>query len=77
VRARDRAPLQAGGYVLPDSVGVAYVNISRPVAYLRQNWVDRTSDLDYHLRPATLGAPGGRRELDELIGAIAGTPLDP
>ena len=33
-------------------------------------------DLAYHLRRATLGAPGGRRELDELIGAIAGTPLD-
>src|SRR5882757_789776 len=33
-------------------------------------------DLDYHLRRATLPAPGGRRELDELIGVIAGTPLD-
>ena len=33
-------------------------------------------DLDYHIRPWTLPAPGGRRELDDAIGQIAGTPLD-
>lgn len=33
-------------------------------------------DLAYHVRPWTLPAPGGRRELDEAIGEIAGTPLD-
>lgn len=33
-------------------------------------------DLTYHIRPWTLPAPGGRRELDEAIGEIAGTPLD-
>ncbi|BBZ49945.1 wax ester/triacylglycerol synthase family O-acyltransferase [Mycobacterium heidelbergense] len=33
-------------------------------------------DLDYHVRPWRLPAPGGRRELDEAIGRIAGTPLD-
>jgi diacylglycerol O-acyltransferase len=33
-------------------------------------------DLDYHLRPVTVAAPGGRRELDALIGDIASTPLD-
>ncbi|MFW3115575.1 hypothetical protein MHAE_17590 [Mycobacterium haemophilum DSM 44634] len=33
-------------------------------------------DLTYHIRPWRLPAPGGRRELDEAIGAIASTPLD-
>jgi len=40
-------------------------------------WVQNSEiDLDYHLRPARVRAPGGRRELDELIGEIASTPLD-
>ncbi len=33
-------------------------------------------DLAYHIRPWSLPAPGGRRELDEAIGQIASTPLD-
>ena len=33
-------------------------------------------DLDYHVRPWRVRAPGGRRELDEAIGDIAGTQLD-
>ncbi|OCB58171.1 diacylglycerol O-acyltransferase [Mycobacterium malmoense] len=33
-------------------------------------------DLEYHIRPWRLPAPGGRRELDEAIGRIASTPLD-
>src|SRR6202042_515133 len=33
-------------------------------------------DLDYHLRRVHVRAPGGRRELDEVIGTIASTPLD-
>lgn len=33
-------------------------------------------DLDYHLRQVQVPSPGGRRELDEVIGRIASTPLD-
>lgn len=33
-------------------------------------------DLDYHLRRVWVPSPGGRRELDEIIGEIASTPLD-
>ena len=33
-------------------------------------------DLDYHLRRVRVPAPGGRRELDQVIGDIASTPLD-
>ncbi|OBG13257.1 diacylglycerol O-acyltransferase [Mycolicibacterium celeriflavum] len=39
-------------------------------------WENPDIDLDYHLRSARVPAPGGRRELDNLIGEIAGTPLD-
>ena len=33
-------------------------------------------DLDYHLRRVRVPSPGGRRELDQVIGEIASTPLD-
>jgi WS/DGAT/MGAT family acyltransferase len=33
-------------------------------------------DLGYHLRRVPVPAPGGRRELDKVIGEIASTPLD-
>jgi diacylglycerol O-acyltransferase / wax synthase len=33
-------------------------------------------DFDYHVRATRVPAPGGRRELDQLIGEIASTPLD-
>jgi diacylglycerol O-acyltransferase / wax synthase len=37
---------------------------------------DAEIDLDYHVRRLHVPAPGGRRELDQLIGEIASTPLD-
>jgi diacylglycerol O-acyltransferase / wax synthase len=40
-------------------------------------WIeDCPVDLDYHLRRVEIPSPGGRRELDEVIGRIASTPLD-
>jgi WS/DGAT/MGAT family acyltransferase len=33
-------------------------------------------DLDYHLRRVQVRAPGGRRELDDVISRVASTPLD-
>lgn len=33
-------------------------------------------DMEYHIRPWRLPAPGGRRELDEAIGRIASTQLE-
>jgi diacylglycerol O-acyltransferase len=40
-------------------------------------WLENCEvDLDYHLRRAQVRSPGGRRELDDIIGNIASTPLD-
>jgi diacylglycerol O-acyltransferase len=37
---------------------------------------DSETDLNYHLRRVQVPSPGGRRELHEVIGEIASTPLD-
>ncbi|OBK77718.1 wax ester/triacylglycerol synthase family O-acyltransferase [Mycobacterium sp. 1274761.0] len=40
-------------------------------------WMENCDvDLDYHLRRVQVPSPGGRRELDQVIGEIASTPLD-
>jgi WS/DGAT/MGAT family acyltransferase len=40
-------------------------------------WVENDDiDFDYHVHQARVPEPGGRRELDHLIGEIASTPLD-
>jgi diacylglycerol O-acyltransferase len=47
------------------------LNLAHPV------WVDDPDfDLDFHIRRIGCPAPGGRRELGEMAGQIASTPLD-
>jgi diacylglycerol O-acyltransferase len=48
-----------------------------PFKFHHPMWRERVDvDLEYHVRPLTLPAPGGRRELDEVIGEVASTQLD-
>jgi diacylglycerol O-acyltransferase / wax synthase len=54
-----------------------YQLVDVPLKLHHPMWVENDDiDLDYHLRRARVPAPGGRRELDQLIGEIASTPLD-
>lgn len=54
-----------------------YQLVDIPLKFHHPMWVQNAEiDVDYHLRRARVAAPGGRRELDQLIGEIAGTPLD-
>ena len=54
-----------------------YQLVDIPMKLHHPMWVETDDiDLDYHLRRIQVPAPGGRRELDQLIGEIAGTPLD-
>ena len=48
-----------------------------PLKFHHPMWREHVDvDLEYHVRPLTLPAPGGRRELDEVIGEVASTQLD-
>lgn len=54
-----------------------YQLVDIPLKLHHPMWCENEDiDLDYHLRPVRVAAPGGRRELDLLIGEIASTPLD-
>ena len=54
-----------------------YRLIDIPLRLHHPMWMeDCEVDLDYHLRRMRIPSPGGRRELDEVIGEIASTPLD-
>ncbi len=51
--------------------------VSAPLRIVPPEWVDDPElDLDYHIRTVALPPPGGRRELLDLIAALAETPLD-
>jgi diacylglycerol O-acyltransferase len=54
-----------------------YELVDIPMRFHHPMWRENCDvDLDYHIRPWQLEAPGGRRELDAAIGQIASTPLD-
>ncbi len=54
-----------------------YQLVEVPLKFHHPMWREHCEvDLNYHIRPLRLPAPGGRRELDEAIGRIASTPLD-
>jgi diacylglycerol O-acyltransferase / wax synthase len=58
-------------------VPLGYQLIDVPLKFHHPMWRENCDvDFTYHIRPFRLAAPGGRRELDEAIGQIAGTPLD-
>ncbi|HEY7053294.1 MAG TPA: wax ester/triacylglycerol synthase family O-acyltransferase [Mycobacterium sp.] len=54
-----------------------YTLVEIPLKLHHPMWLERSDiDLNYHLRRVRVRHPGGRRELNEVIGDIAGTPLD-
>ncbi|TPG37394.1 WS/DGAT/MGAT family O-acyltransferase [Mycolicibacterium hodleri] len=54
-----------------------YQLVDIPMKLHHPMWVENPGiDFDYHVRQVSVPAPGGRRELDQIIGEIAGTPLD-
>lgn len=56
---------------------LCYRLVATPWRLHHPMWLeDCDIDLDYHLRRVRAAAPGGRRELDRLIGEIAGSPLN-
>lgn len=62
---------------LLDLKPLRYQLVDIPLKLHHPMWSENADiDFDYHLRRVSVPAPGGRRELDELIGEIASTPLD-
>lgn len=54
-----------------------YQLVDIPFKFHHPMWREHAEvDLEYHVRPWRVAAPGGRRELDAAIGEIASTPLD-
>ncbi|MDG4669421.1 wax ester/triacylglycerol synthase family O-acyltransferase [Mycobacterium sp. 236(2023)] len=51
--------------------------IDIPLRFHHPMWRENAQiDLEYHVRSVQVAAPGGRRQVDEAVGEIAGTPLD-
>jgi diacylglycerol O-acyltransferase / wax synthase len=53
------------------------VLVDTPYGFHRPMWRENCPvDLEYHVRPLQLPAPGGRRELDDAIAGLIAQPLD-
>lgn len=51
--------------------------IDIPFKFHHPMWRENVEiDLDYHVRAVRVASPGGRRQVDEVVGEIASTPLD-
>jgi diacylglycerol O-acyltransferase len=65
------------GERLPLLDPLRYQLVDIPWRLHHPTWLENCDvDLDYHLRRVDVPAPGGRRQLDEVIGQVASTPLD-
>jgi diacylglycerol O-acyltransferase len=54
-----------------------YELVDIPFKFHHPMWRENAEvDLEYHVRSCRVDEPGGRRQLDEAVGRIAGTPLD-
>lgn len=54
-----------------------YQLVNVPLKFHHPMWMENAEvDLGYHVRSVRVPNPGGRRELDQLTGEIASTPLD-
>jgi len=54
-----------------------YQLVDIPFKFHHPMWMENVAvDLDYHVRRARVRSPGGRRELNELIGELAGARLN-
>lgn len=62
---------------LPGLDPLRYQLVDIPFKVHHPMWLENVAvDLDYHVRRARVRSPGGRRELNYLIGELASTPLD-
>jgi WS/DGAT/MGAT family acyltransferase len=62
---------------LPFLEPLRYKLVDTPLKLHHPMWMENAHiDLNYHLRRVRVREPGGRRELDDLIGDLAGTPLN-